>query len=231
MFVDFQRGVYDSQAEFVHDLVVLVQHPRLKDLEAFHDVRAKPEVHPGLVVLQLRTCAFKEARQGDFDRNAEVEGQIGLDSEAVKASHPTMRNTPHCVSCEGCVHVAVGQNDHAGLERGQDLVVQAVGEIGRVQQAERQRRQDLRLLPSPGRLLDQLRGVPFSEKDVVPLGLKPFAEQAELRALARTVDALDDDELARIGVGYHERSFGRCGHASNSPGAVAFVNRMARLSP
>src|SRR5207245_11355332 len=109
--------------------------------------------------------------------------------------------------------------------------VKCGGVSGSLQQAERQRRHVLRLLPPSGRLLDQVRGVPVSEKDVVPLGLKAFAEQAELRALARTVDALDDDELARIGVGYHGRSFGRCGHASNSSRAAAFVNRMARLSP
>ena len=108
-------------------------------------------------------------------------------------------------------------------------MVQAVREIGGVQEAERQRRQDFRLLPPPGSLFDELGGVPFGEEDIVAPGIEPLAEQTELGALARSVDPLHDNELARVGMGNRRGGFrDRRGHASGSSGVVVVVNRIVR---
>ena len=107
LLVDFQRSVNDSQAEFLHDLVVFIQHSRLENLEALHHVRAQPEVHPGLVVLQLGAGPGQQAGEGHLDRHAEVQGEVRLYGEAVQAAHPALGDAAHGIPGEGGVHVPV----------------------------------------------------------------------------------------------------------------------------
>ena len=78
----------------------------------------------------------------------------------------------------------------------------AVGEIGRVDEAEGGRREQFALLALARGGLDQLGRVPFAEIDLDALRLQPAFEQVNLRGLARAVEALDGDQSARkIGFG------------------------------
>src|SRR5262249_25306391 len=69
-----------------------------------------------------------------------------------------------------------------------------------VQQTEGARREQILLLPPPHRAPHQRRGVPLREVHAVALRAEPALEQQDLRGLARSVDALDGDQAARIRV-------------------------------
>src|SRR5206468_3314790 len=81
-------------------------------------------------------------------------------------------------------------------ERRQGLVVGPAGEVGGVDQAERERRQLPAALPPLRGGLHDGRGVPFAEHGQVALAHQPLVEQVELGALSRTVDPLDDEQLS-----------------------------------
>ena len=138
---------------------------RLEDAEAFGDVLAQVHVHAGFVELELSARASEEPRDGHLDRNVEVEGHVRCDGEAVELANPFGRHAANHVARESGVHVAVGQDDHAGFERGQDFMIQPAGKVGGMQQAERRRRQAFVFLSPFGRVFDQLRGVPLREED------------------------------------------------------------------
>ena len=80
-------------------------------------------------------------------------------------------------------------------------MIEPAGKVGGVEQAERRRRQAFVFLSPFGRVLDQLRGVPFGEEDFMAFRLQPLVQQQQLRALARPIDALDDDQFPGIGMG------------------------------
>ena len=73
-----------------------------------------------------------------------------------------------------------------------------VGEVGRVNQAERHGRQHFLDLASLGGSAHDGRRVPFREHGDQVLAVEPLAQQVNLRALAGAIDALDDDQLSRI---------------------------------
>ena len=59
-----------------------------------------------------------------------------MDGEAVQIAHPAPADAARHVAREGGVGVAVGADDRAGLHQRNDVALQAVGEIGGVDQAE-----------------------------------------------------------------------------------------------
>src|SRR5712691_9320541 len=64
----------------------------------------------------------------------------------------------------------------------------------------------------PRRGLHQRRRIPFREMQPVPANFKPPLEQIELRALARPVRALHDDQSARIrAAGNRPSGLRQCG--------------------
>ena len=193
---DAAGRVDDLQAELVDEVVVLLEHLALEQAEALVHVGAPAHVHAGLVELQLHPPREQPVER-DLDRHPEVERDVGLHREAVQVAHPLPVHAARDVPRERRVGVPVGQHDHPGLERRDDLVEQAVGEVGRVQQAERRRRQQVLLLAGLGRRLDQRGRVPLSDDDRPAGRRQPLGEQAELRGLARAVDALDDDQASR----------------------------------
>src|SRR6185436_10552293 len=164
---DVFRRIHRNELKLVDDLLVLGQDIGLKNTEAFGDVLGQVHIHAGFVILELPPRASEEPRDGHLDWDPIVEGHVRGDGEAVELANPFRRYAAHHVTREGRVHVAVGQDDHAGLERGQNFMIEAARKVGRVQQAERRRCQALVLLSPFGCIFDQLRGVPFREEDSV----------------------------------------------------------------
>ena len=82
----------------------------------------------------------------------------------------------------------------SGPERRQNLVLDAMPEIGRVEHRELFRAQDPDRLAALDQRLDQVRGVPLRRHDVVALGFQPGLEQLALRGLAGPVGTLEGDQ-------------------------------------
>ena len=199
--------------------VVLLEHLALEHPEALDGVRAPAHVHARLVELQL-DAPGEQAIGRDLDRHAEIHGEVRPDGKAVELADPAPVDAARGVARERRVGVAVGEHDHAGLERRDDVVEQPVGEVGRVQQAERHRRQRVLLLARLGRGLDERRRVPLGDEDRVAGGAKPLRQQRQLRCLSRPVDAFDHEQLSRVLVArrqvvQHERSV-RGGRSSST---------------
>ena len=121
---------------------------------------------------------------------------MGGTANEYSAAQPVAVDAAHGVAGEGGIDVAIGEHDGARLERGQDLGGGAAGEVGGVDQAERHRRQQVLAFAEAGCGFDDGRRVPLAEDDQVAEVDEPLAQQVELGALARAVDALDDDQSA-----------------------------------
>src|SRR5262245_51899524 len=81
------RRVDDSEAELHRELIVYVEHATLEEAEALGGIGGQPDVHAGLVVLELRPPG-EQPLQRDVDRHPEVERQVRPRGEAVDSAHP-----------------------------------------------------------------------------------------------------------------------------------------------
>ncbi len=115
---DVFRRIHRDELTLIDDLLVLGQDTRLEQTETFSDVLAQVHIHAGFVVLELASRASEEPRDGDLDRHLEVEGHVRCNGEAIELANPFGRYATGHVTGVGGVHVAVGQDDHAGFERG-----------------------------------------------------------------------------------------------------------------
>ena len=193
-------GVDDAEAELVHQAIVLVEDLPLEDAEALNSIGAPSHVEPRFIELQLDPSG-EQAIDGHLDGHPEVDGQIGLDRKAVQLADPASIDAAGRIAGKRGVGVAVGEHDHAGLERRNDVVEEPIGEVGGVQQAERHRREGILLLACLGRRLHQRRRVPLRHEDGMARRAKPLRQQADLRRLSGPVDALDHEQLSGIRVG------------------------------
>jgi hypothetical protein len=128
-----------------------------------------------------------------------VEGDGWLHGKCIHFADPVGRYTARHISAEGRVDVSICQDDGSCLEGWQDLALEPVSHVGGVDEAEGCRRQHLLLLPLLGRCFDQRGGVPFTEGYAISLTDEPLAQQVKLGTLARSVDALDNEQLAGQG--------------------------------
>ena len=99
--------------------------------EAFDDVLAPAHVHAGLVELQLHPPRHQPV-QRHVDRHAEVHGEVRPYGKAVQVAHPAAIDAARHVAREGRERVAIGQHDHARLQRRHDVVELPVGEVSGV---------------------------------------------------------------------------------------------------
>src|SRR5262249_46748516 len=65
---DVGARVDHTEVEVSRELVVDVQNPALEDPEALHRVPGQPQIHAGLVILELRAAAEQPVER-DVDRN------------------------------------------------------------------------------------------------------------------------------------------------------------------
>ena len=74
----------------------------------------------------------------------------------------------------------------------------AVGEIGRVNQTESRRREELALFAFGRGFLDEDGRIPLSEKDAVAFEFEPAFDEVDLGGFAGAIQTLDSDEFSRI---------------------------------
>ena len=134
-------GVHHREARTPRPAARTPRAPALEQAEALDRVGAPAQVHAGLVVLELG-APRQDAVERDLERHAEVERQVGAHREAVERAHPVGIHAAHHVARERGVDVAVGEHDHARLERRHDLALDAVREVGGVEQREGERREE-----------------------------------------------------------------------------------------
>ena len=94
--------------------------------------------------------------------------------------------------------VAVRQDDEAGLERRDDLLLEPIGEVGRVEQDEGQLVERVARLRQVDGRRHQLRSRPAGLDHAVALHFEPLAQQRDLGRAADAVGAFDRDQLARV---------------------------------
>ena len=135
-----------------------------------------------------------------FDVDLQVEDHVRRDREAVQVAQPLPIDAAHAGARQRREDVAIRQHDESGLERRDDFLLQPVGEVGRVEQHERQLVERVARLGELDRRLHQRRARPAGFDDAVALDLEPLAQQLNLRAAADAVGALDGDQLAGIAV-------------------------------
>src|SRR5580658_10353279 len=120
-----------SQSEFFGKLIVDSEHAALEAAEALDRVARQAHVHPGLVILELGAPG-QQPLERDFDRHAKIKRKVRPQREAVYAAHPFGMHAASDVARKCGVDVAIGEYDHARLERRQDLIGEPIGEIDRV---------------------------------------------------------------------------------------------------
>jgi hypothetical protein len=109
---------------------------------------------------------------------------------------PVQIETARRIARQAREEKAVCQHDLSLPQRWKDLRVQAMPEIGGVQEGEFSGSERVRLLARLDERLDERRRVPFARHDVVSLGLQPGLEQFPLRRLARAIRPFERDEQA-----------------------------------
>ena len=150
-----------------------------------------PEVHP---------ARLEHAADQRLDVDVQIEHQVRRDGEAVQAAQPRAVDAAHAGARERRENVAIRQHDEARLERRNDFLLEPVGEIGRVEQHERELVQRVARLGQLDRRLHQRRPRPAGFDDAVALHFEPLAQELNLRAAADAVGAFDRDQLAGIAV-------------------------------
>jgi len=133
----------------------------------------------------------------NVDRRQYLTG-VRLHGEGIQIPHPARIDAARDVAGERRVDVSVRQDGGPRLQVRDDPVGEPVGEVGRVQQAERRRRQEVLLLAALGRLPDEVRRVPLGKYNLMPARFEPLVQELDLRALAGAVDPFDDEQFSRI---------------------------------
>ena len=144
--------------------------------------------------------ALEHAADQRLDVDLQVEDQVRRDGEAVQAAQPLAIDAAHAGARQRREDVAVRQHDEAGLQRRDDFLLEPIGEVGGVEQHERQLVQRVARLGQLDGRLHQRRSRPAGFDDAVAFHLEPFAQQLDLRAAADAVGAFDRDQLAGIAV-------------------------------
>ena len=194
----------------------MLQNAALKNTEAFIGIGRQPQIHARLEKFQLR-AAFQNAVERHFQVRLEKKRHVGQRGEIVIAAHPFGRTAAHHVARKRGENVAVAQHHVAGAQQRQQMAFVAVGEIRRVNQAERRRREQFAFFALAGGRFDQFRRIPFAEIDLDALGFEPALKQINLRGFARPIEALDGDEPSG------KIQFGKSFHNSQSIRQSRFV--------
>ena len=189
---------------------------------------------------------FEHAADERLHVDVQVEHQVRRDGEPVQVPQPLAIDAAHAGARQRGEDVAVRQDDEAGLERRDDLLLEPVGEVGRVEQHERELVERVAGFGELDRRLHQRRSRPAGLDDAVTFDLEPLAQQLDLRAAPDAVGPFDRDELARIAadievgdappvvpaglaaaVGAFERQIRRARHQRSPFGSSAHVGRSA----
>ena len=163
--------------------------------EALVHVGAEAQVHAAFPVIE-GAASQNHARHQLFHFGAQVEDGVGHQGEARHLLDPRAV----LAAGDGARHdgkdVAVDEDHETGAQGGDDLVLQAVGEIGGVEQGHGDGAEGVAFLGHLDALAGERRAGHAGVEHGVAFLFEPLAEQHDLGAAAHGVGALDDDQLA-----------------------------------
>lgn len=127
--------------EFLHGLEFLLNETLILDEAAVH-VRRAVHIHAGFPIVQHGMLPQVPLDQ-NFRAHGEIKDGIGNKSDAVDLANPCRLNAANDRARHQRIDVTIGQNDEARTQRRNDPVLELVGEIGRIEQAEGSRAQNI----------------------------------------------------------------------------------------
>ena len=99
--------------------------------------------------------------------------------------------------------VAVGENDQAGTQRGEDAALELIEEIGAVHQRQSHARDGIFGEQAVNIFADEVGAAQAHGLHGEAFGFQPFGEQRDLRGAAGAVRAFDDDQCAAEFFGFY----------------------------
>jgi hypothetical protein len=154
------------------------------------------DVLPGVV--ELRRPLRRHPAGGRVQRHGEIEDHVGPEQRRVCVEHPVEVETPGRVARQAGEEISIGHHRRAAPQRGQDLLLEPIAEIGSLQQAELLRGERSHLFPGLEQRFDERRRFPLGGDDGVALAFEPAGEQLALGRLARAVRPFERDEQAAL---------------------------------
>src|SRR5205823_3932609 len=158
---------------------ILLQNSALKNSEAFVRIRRQPQVHPSFEIFQLR-ASIQNSIKRNLQARFKEKGQIGQGREVVNPPHPLGRAAANRIARIGGKNITVAKHEITSAQQWNQVALVAIGKIGRMNQAERRWRKQFPLFAFARGGLDDLRGVPLTEINLVPLQFEPAFEQINL---------------------------------------------------
>ena len=129
-------------------------------------------------------------------RHGEIEDEVWPDQRFVELEDLIEIQPARDVAGKAGEEEPVGDDQLALPQRGQDDALDAVSEIGGVEEREFQRAEDPNGLAALDNRLNQIGRVPLGGDDVVAAGFEPGFEQLSLRSFPRSVRAFEGDKQA-----------------------------------
>ncbi len=184
-----------DEGEFIGEAPVFIDQPALIPLERIEQIGPQRQMHSRFPI--VHSLAHDDARNQSLDVDIEVEDEVRHQRHPKQLARPIRIGAHHAVARERRVHVTVGDHDEAGLQRGQDLMLETIGEVRGVEKRERR---DGQLMPGLGLvdgLREQGRARPSGVTDRVAFEFEPRPDQLNLRGAADAIGPFDCDQMTR----------------------------------
>ena len=168
-----------ESVQFLHGLEFFLNVTLIFDKAAVH-IRGAMHVHARFPVIQeqvLTQVAFDQ----DFGAHCQIKNGFRNERDAVYFENPRRFDPAHDRARHERVDVAVGKNNETGPKRRNDPVLELVGEIRGIKQAERSRAQNVSahgLLQLPADEHGSLQADVYRR---IAAAFKPVPQQIDLR--------------------------------------------------
>src|SRR4051794_29136700 len=169
-------GVHDREPELGTHGQVLLEDPALENPKALVRVRRNAQIHARLKIFQCG-AALQDSLQGNLQIRLKEKGDVRKRGEIVNSADPLRGAAPRGVPREGRKYIAIAEDDITGAKQRNELPFVAICEISGVDQAESGGGEQFAFFALAGGGLDQIRGVPFTEKNLQALHLQPASQQ------------------------------------------------------
>src|SRR6185369_12401610 len=146
---------FDEAESFLHGQILFVDF-FLENTETLVRISRQPQIHPCFMVLELRSSS-EDSAKCNLQGCIEKEGDVRMAGKAIEIVQPGTGTAPDSIPGKRRVYVSVTKHQVAGLQKGENLTLIAVGKIGTMNQAEGGGGQQLPLLTLAGGLLDEER--------------------------------------------------------------------------
>src|SRR6266498_1034400 len=182
-------GVDDREVVAYRQLPELGEQHALVLHEIVVDVRAANEIHPRLPIVE--PSATKDPGEELLHVDVEVDHPVGDEGEPVQLLEPSLGHSPDRRPGDQGEDVPVGDDHHACPQPGDDQPLQAIPEVSRIEQVQRDRIECMALLGPLDPGSGQVRATQPRVQDRVPLVLEPFFEQGHLGRAPHAIRGLD----------------------------------------